>query len=332
MSILESGGPDESLDQTLRPQKFSDFIGQKELQEKLAIFLQAARDRKEAMEHLLFYGPPGLGKTTLAQILGNEMGVAVRVTSGPAIERAGDLAAILTNLSDHDILFVDEIHRLSRVVEEILYPAMEDFALDIVIGKGPSARTVRLELPKFTLVGATTRMGMLSSPLRDRFGVLHRMRFYHPEELELVVKRSAVILGVPLEEEASRRIAERSRGTPRIANRLLKRVRDFGQVEGLATVDTAAVERALEIHGVDVLGLTREDREFLRIICDKFQGGPVGIKTLSSALSENVETIEDVIEPYLIQLGFIKRTPRGRVAVEEAFKHLGLVCSRPGLL
>lgn len=316
---------EELNDITLRPKKLINFIGQQELMEKLDVFLKAAQERKEAMDHLLFYGPPGLGKTTLAQILGNEMGVNVRITSGPAIERTGDLAAILTNLSDGDILFVDEIHRLSKVVEEVLYPAMEDFALDIIIGKGPSARTVRLDLPKFTLIGATTRVGMLSSPLRDRFGMLHKMRFYHPKELQNIVKRTASILKLDIEDKASLHIAERSRGTPRIANRLLRRVRDYAQVGGLKKMNVKNVEGALGIHGIDVRGLTREDREFLRIICTKFNGGPVGVKTLTAALSENAETIEDFVEPYLIQLGFLRRTPRGRVATPDAFAHLGLV-------
>lgn len=319
---------EETLDKNLRPERFSDFPGQEKLKDKLRVFLEAAQKRNEAMEHLLFYGPPGLGKTTLAQIMGNETGVEVRITSGPAIERPGELAAILTNLAPHDILFIDEIHRLSKVVEEVLYPAMEDFALDIVIGKGPSARSVRLELPNFTLIGATTRIGLMSSPLRDRFGALHRLRFYTEDELSEVVERSCSILALDIDKKGANEIAKRSRGTPRIANRLLKRVRDFAQVKKDGTVNYNVVKEALTLHGVDNRGLTREDCKFLKIICSKFNGGPVGVKTLSAALSEDEGTIEEVMEPYLIQCGFIKKTSRGRVATEKAFKHLGLVCPK----
>jgi len=320
----EEKNQEEQLDKTLRPQSFDDFPGQKNLKSKLHVFLQAAQKRNEAMEHLLFYGPPGLGKTTLAQIMGKETGVDVRITSGPAIERPGELAAILTNLAPHDILFIDEIHRLSKVVEEVLYPAMEDFALDIVIGKGPSARSVRLELPKFTLIGATTRIGLMSSPLRDRFGALHRLRFYNKKELTRVVERSCAILNLDIDNGAAAEIARRSRGTPRIANRLLKRVRDFAQVKKKGMINSIVVEEALTLHGVDDHGLTREDCKFLSVICSKFSGGPVGVKTLSAALSEDEGTIEDVVEPYLIQCGFIKKTSRGRIATKKAFEHLGV--------
>ncbi len=314
---------EESLDKTLRPKTFVDFPGQEKLKDKLKVFLEAAQKRNEAMEHILFYGPPGLGKTTLAQVLGNETGVNVRITSGPAIERAGELAAILTNLSPHDILFIDEIHRLSKIVEEVLYPAMEDFALDIVIGKGPSARSVRLDLPKFTLIGATTRIGLMSSPLRDRFGALHRLRFYTEDELTKIVLRSCEILEIDMKKESAKEIAKRSRGTPRIANRLLKRVRDYAQVKKQNMINLPIVKEALTLHGVDHHGLTREDCKFLSVICNKFVGGPVGIKTLSAALSEDEGTIEEVIEPYLIQCGFIKKTSQGRIATEKAFKHIG---------
>ncbi|MEA2020118.1 MAG: Holliday junction branch migration DNA helicase RuvB [Patescibacteria group bacterium] len=313
----------ESLEKTLRPKTFKDFPGQNKLKDKLKVFLKAAQKRNEAMEHILFYGPPGLGKTTLAQVLGNETGVDVRITSGPAIERPGELAAILTNLSPHDILFIDEIHRLSNVVEEVLYPAMEDFALDIVIGKGPSARSVRLDLPRFTLIGATTRIGLMSSPLRDRFGALHRLRFYTEEELTKIVLRSCKILEIDMEEKCAKEIAKRSRGTPRIANRLLKRVRDYAQVKKQNIINLPIVKKALTLHGVDNHGLTREDCKFLSVICNKFAGGPVGVKTLSAALSEDEGTIEEVLEPYLIQCGFIKKTSRGRIATEKAFKHIG---------
>jgi Holliday junction DNA helicase RuvB len=308
----------------LRPKVMSEYIGQKKIKDNLNVFIAAARQRKEQLDHVLLYGPPGLGKTTLSHIIAGEMGVQVRTTSGPAIERAGDLAAILTNLSENDVLFIDEIHRLNRAVEEVLYPAMEDFALDIIIGKGPAARSMRLSLPRFTLIGATTRAGMLTGPLRDRFGVICRLELYTPEELYEIVRRSAGILNIKLDGEAGLEIAARSRGTPRIANRLLKRVRDFSQVRGETLVTLAAAREALEQLEVDELGLDFVDRNILTAMIVKFGGRPVGLDTLSASTNEESVTIEDVIEPYLLQLGFISRTPRGRIALPPAYRHLGL--------
>ena len=315
---------DHSLDQNLRPHNLGEYIGQNKIKEKLSIFIEAARHRGEGLDHVLFYGPPGLGKTSLAYIIAAEMGVNVRTTSGPALERAGDLAALLTNLEPHDVLFIDEIHRLSSVVEETLYPAMEDYKLDIIIGEGPSARSIQLDLPRFTLIGATTRAGSLTSPLRDRFGISARLNFYDADELQAIAMRSAKILDITIDEQGAFELAKRSRGTPRIVNRLLRRVRDYSQVRGSGIIDLAAAQQALQMLEVDQRGLDAMDRLLLLTIIEKFQGGPVGIDTLAAAISEEKTTIEDVCEPYLIQSGLIDRTPRGRVATPRAYQHLGL--------
>lgn len=315
---------EERSEFTLRPQHLDEYIGQKAVTDNLKVFIEAAKLRGEPLDHVLFYGPPGLGKTTLAGIIAKELGVDIRITSGPAIERAGDLAAILTNLNENDVLFIDEIHRLNRSVEEVLYSAMEDYALDIIIGKGPSARSIRLDLSKFTLIGATTRAGSLSAPLRDRFGVMAKFESYTTDELMTIIRRSAGLLGIQADEESLREMAMRSRGTPRVANRMLKRVRDFSQVEGNGTIDIDITKKALEALGVDMLGLENIDREILRVIIERFNGGPVGIDTIAASMGEEKVTIEDVYEPYLIQQGLLDRTPKGRAVSKEAYEHLGL--------
>ncbi len=324
--FVSSGFIDEDaeIEAGLRPQSLDEYVGQEKAKGNLGIYIQAALERKEALDHVLLYGPPGLGKTTLAGIIAKEMGVNIRITSGPAIEKAGDLAAILTNLSEHDILFIDEIHRMSRTVEEILYPAMEDYALDIIIGKGPAAKSIRIDLPKFTLIGATTRAGLLTAPLRDRFGVISRLELYTAEELKTIVKRSAGILGVEIDDDGAAEIASRSRGTPRIANRFLKRVRDFAQVKHNGKITWKVAADALKMMEVDELGLDMIDSKMIKTMIENFGGGPVGLDTIAATIGEEPNTIEDVYEPYLLQLGFIARTPRGRIATRNAYEHFGM--------
>lgn len=323
-AITPDKKPSDSLDHALRPQVLDDMVGQEQIKENLEILIAAAQHREEALDHVMFYGPPGLGKTTLAHILANEMSVNIKITSGPAIERAGDLAAILTNLRAGDILFIDEIHRLGRAVEEVLYPAMEDYALDIVIGKGPSARSVRLKLPRFTVVGATTRLALVTAPLRARFGAVYRLEYYSLQAMEQIIQRAAEKLNVPSQAEGVREIAQRARGTPRVALRLLRRVRDYAQVRGDGVINTEIAQKALGLLNIDTLGLDNMDRRVLQAITIKFSGGPVGLKTIAASIREDPDTIMDVVEPYLLQKGFLQRTPQGRVATRQAYVHLGL--------
>ena len=315
---------EEIIEKSLRPQKLSEYIGQTKVKENMKIYIEAAKKRGEALDHVLLYGPPGLGKTTLSGIIANEMNSNIKITSGPAIERAGDLAALLTNLHENDVLFIDEIHRLNKNVEEILYPALEDYTLDIIIGKGPTAKSIRLDLPKFTLIGATTKAGSLTTPLRDRFGIVERLEIYTPEDLETIVKRSSEILDIEIDNDAAMEIAMRSRGTPRIANRILKRVRDYASVLGDGNITLQLARLALHKLDIDELGLDEIDRKILKTIIVNYGGGPVGLETLATTIGEEVETIEDVYEPYLMQIGFIARTPRGRIATEAAYKHIGI--------
>ena len=329
--IIASGASreDEAIEASIRPKRLDEYLGQQPVREQLAIYIEAARRRGEALDHVLIFGPPGLGKTTLSHVIANELGVNLRVTSGPVIEKAGDLAALLTNLQPHDVLFIDEIHRMSPVVEEVLYPAMEDFQIDIMIGEGPAARSIKLDLPPFTLIGATTRAGLLTAPLRDRFGIVQRLEFYNPQELAQIVRRSAKIMNIDCVAEGAAEIANRSRGTPRIANRLLRRVRDYAQVRAGGHIDAGTAEAAMAMLKVDPEGFDELDRRLLRTIVEHFDGGPVGVESLAASLSEERGTLEDVIEPYLIQQGFLVRTARGRMATSKAYRHLGLKAPAP---
>ena len=331
--IIASGATreDEAIEASIRPRRLDEYLGQQPVREQLAIYIEAARHRGEALDHVLIFGPPGLGKTTLSHVIANELGVNLRVTSGPVIEKAGDLAALLTNLQPHDVLFIDEIHRMSPVVEEVLYPAMEDFQIDIMIGEGPAARPIKLDLPPFTLIGATTRAGLLTAPLRDRFGIVQRLEFYSAEELTRIVRRSAQILGIACEPEGAAEIAKRSRGTPRIANRLLRRVRDYAEVKARGVVTREVADLALRMLDVDAVGFDVMDRKLLLAVLEKFSGGPVGLDSLAAAIGEERDTIEDVLEPYLIQQGYLQRTPRGRMATLSAYRHFGLTApAQPG--
>lgn len=323
LSSKNTDNEDINLDISLRPQEFSQFVGQTKTKKSLDILTRAAKIRKEPLDHIIIYGPPGLGKTTLAHIIAHSIGANIKITSGPAIERAGDLASILTNLADHDILFIDEIHRLPKTVEEVLYPALEDYALDIILGKGPGAKTLRLDLPHFTLIGATTQIGKISSPLRDRFGLIERLEYYTNDEISAIIKRSCSILNISAQQDGLDEIAKRSRKTPRIANRLIKRVRDYAQVKNISSINQKIAEEALEIHEIDHMGLDKIDRQMLLAIIENFSGGPVGLDTLAASIGEDIDTISDVYEPYLMQIGFIERTPRGRKATHQAYKHLG---------
>lgn len=328
-TVTTSARPEDQIDQAMRPRVLNDVIGQDQIRENLKILITAAQQRKEALDHVLFYGPPGLGKTTLAHVLANEMGVNIKITSGPAIEKAGDLAAIITNLRAGDILFIDEIHRLGKAVEEILYPAMEDYALDIIIGKGPSARSIRLKLPRFTVIGATTRLALIASPLRARFGAVYRLDYYELSAMMRIVSRAAALLKVEADDVGIEEISRRARGTPRVGLRLLRRVRDYAQVRGSGVITHEITRDALNLLNIDPLGLDDVDRRVLSTIIEKFDGGPVGLNTISAAISEEPDTIMDVVEPYLLQLGFIDRTPQGRVATQRAYEHLGIACQKP---